>query len=64
MEQKASLTAALVGLIFPCARDVGIGALCACHSALKKLDEDGNKVGKKVCVKLILLIVEELRPRE
>lgn len=62
-ELKASITAALVGLSFPCARDVGIGTLCAARWAMNKLHNDGNVRGQRVCATLILLTAEELRER-
>jgi hypothetical protein len=62
-EIKASVTAALVGLTFPCARDVGIGTLCAARWALNKLHKDGNVRGQRICAALILLTAEELRER-
>jgi hypothetical protein len=62
-EIKASVTAALVGLTFPCARDVGIGTLCAARWAMNKLHKDGNVRGQRICAALILLTAEELRER-
>ena len=62
-EIKASVTAALVGLTFPCARDVGIGTLCAARWAMNKLHKDGNVWGQRICAALILLTAEELRER-
>lgn len=62
-ELKVTITAALVGLTFPCARDVGIGTLCAARWALRKVDEVGNVLGQRVCATIILVTAEELRER-
>jgi hypothetical protein len=70
-ELKATYTAAIVGLSFPCARDVGLGGLADLRSATRTMTKDKDEVsvgddqgmGYTVCCELTVLVMEELHER-
>ena len=62
-ELKSTYTAAIVGLSFPCARDVGLGALADLRSSLNAMLNDPSSSGYLGCCTLVLCVTEELHER-
>lgn len=62
-ELKHTLTAAIVGLSFPNARDVALNSLASLRRASINYRNTNDKLGVESCALLFVLIVEEIRVR-
>jgi hypothetical protein len=62
-ELKETLTAAIVGLSFPNARDVALNGLASLRRARTKYQNSDDTIGMEVCSSLFVVIVEEIRVR-
>ena len=63
VELKQTLTAAIVGLSFPNARDVALSSLAALRRANIKYRNTNDTAGLEACAWLFVVIVEEIRVR-
>jgi hypothetical protein len=62
-ELKETLTAAVVGLSFPNARDVALNGLASLRRASMNYRNANDTIGVEACSSLFVLIVEEIRVR-
>lgn len=63
-ELKETLTAAIVGLSFPNARDIALNGLASARrAALLYRENEKDEAGKEVCYSLLSAIAEEIRVR-
>jgi hypothetical protein len=62
-ELKETLTAAIVGLSFPNARDVALNALASLRRASTHYQNSNDTTGVEACFSLFVIVVEEIRVR-
>ena len=62
-ELDKTLTAALVGLAFPTARDTALSALAALRKSITIHEQSGEHENVELCSKLMVKVTEELRVR-
>ena len=63
LELQESLTAAIVGMSFPSARDVALQAMASLRRAMTRLQNAGDEAGAVLCTKLLCDVAEEIRVR-
>jgi hypothetical protein len=63
VELKETLTAAIVGLSFPNARDVALDGLASLRRAIMNYHNANDNIGVEACSSLFVLIAEEIRVR-
>ena len=62
-ELRQSLTAAIVGLSFPNARDVALHSMATVRRALKSYENSSDVKGLELCTGLLCMVSEEIRVR-